>query len=369
MTKLSTHNAHPDTEAFGLERDEILRVEDLYVQFFTQEGVVRAVDGASFSVKRGQVLGIVGESGCGKSVTALAILRIIPPPGRIMGGKILYHRWRRRNGDEEAQVVDLTELPPRGREMRSIRGGEISMVFQEPMTSLDPVYTIGDQIMEAITLHQNVTRREARERAIEMLRRVGLPQPDQMVDSYPHQLSGGMRQRVMIAIALSCNPSLLIADEPTTALDVTTEAQILELMKGLQREMGTTIMLITHNLGVVAEMCDDVIVMYLGKVVEHADVDTIFFNPKHPYTQALLKSIPRIESTTKERLQPIRGIVPDPYAVPSGCPFWPRCDEFMPGLCDREEPAYITVEPDHEVRCHLYDTETEREVHAQSSAG
>ncbi len=356
------------TGGMALERDEILRVEDLRVHFFTQEGLVRAVDGASFVVRRGEVLGIVGESGCGKSVTAQAILRIVPPPGEIVGGKIFYHR--RINGDGSGamtQVIDLTELPPRGREMREIRGGEISMVFQEPMTSLDPVYTIGDQIMEAITLHQKVTKAEARERAIEMLHRVGLPQPAEMVDSYPHQLSGGMRQRVMIAIALSCNPSLLIADEPTTALDVTTEAQILELMKDLQREMGTTIVLITHNLGVIAEMCDDVIVMYLGKVVEHADVDSLFFNPQHPYTRALLKSIPRIEATTRERLQPIRGIVPDPYAVPSGCPFWPRCDDFMPGICDREEPAYISIEPGHEVRCHLYDTE--REVHAQASAG
>ena len=337
-----------------MERDEILRVENLQVHFHTQEGLVKAVDGASFSVRRGKVLGIVGESGCGKSVTALAILRIIPPPGEIVGGRILYQRQLHGDGPGDAsQIIDLTELPPRGREMRSIRGGEIAMVFQEPMTSLDPVYTVGNQIMEAITLHQKVTKAEAREIAIEMLRRVGMPQPERTVDSYPHQLSGGMRQRVMIAIALSCHPSLLIADEPTTALDVTTEAQILELMQGLQREMGMTIIFITHNLGVVAEMCDEVIVMYLGKVVEHTDVDSLFYDPKHPYTQALLKSIPRLGERGK-RLEPIKGIVPDPYSIPSGCPFWPRCPDFIPGTCDRQEPEFITVKPGHQVRCHLY---------------
>ncbi len=337
-----------------LEPDEILRTEDLQVHFYTQEGLVKAVDGASFSVKRGKVLGIVGESGCGKSVTALAILRIIPPPGKIVGGRILYQRQLSHNGHgTESQVIDLTELHPRGREMRAIRGGEISMVFQEPMTSLDPVYTVGNQIMEAITLHQEVTKAEAREIAIEMLRRVGMPQPERTIDSYPHQLSGGMRQRVMIAIALSCNPSLLIADEPTTALDVTTEAQILELMKALQQDMGMTIIFITHNLGVVAEMCDDVIVMYLGKVVEHTDVDSLFYDPKHPYTRALLRSIPRLGERGK-RLEPIKGIVPDPYSIPSGCPFWPRCPDFIPGTCDLQVPDFITVKPGHQVRCHLY---------------
>jgi peptide/nickel transport system ATP-binding protein len=255
---------------------------------------------------------------------------------------------------EASEVIDITALPPRGKEMRDIRGGEIAMVFQEPMTSLDPVYTIGDHLLEAITLHQNVNRREARERAIEMLEDVGMPQPARTVDAYPHQLSGGMRQRAMIAIALSCHPSLLIADEPTTALDVTTEAQILDLMRGLQQRIGSAIMYITHDLGVIAEMSDDVIVMYLGKVVEQADVDTLFYNPLHPYTQALLASIPKITRKSRERLQPISGIVPDPYAVPPGCPFWPRCSEFMPGTCDRELPAYLTVEPGHSVRCHLY---------------
>jgi len=313
------------------------------------------VDGASFAVKRGKVLGVVGESGCGKSVTAQSILRIVPNPGEIAGGKILYYRQTRDNGASTVtDVVDLTALNPRGREIRSIRGSEIAMVFQEPMTSLNPVYTIGNHLTEAITLHQDVTKDEARERAIDILQQVGMPQPERVVNNYPHQLSGGMRQRAMIAIGLSCRPSLLIADEPTTALDVTTEAQILDLMRDLQAQMGMAIMYITHDLGVVAEICDDVIVMYLGKVAEEADIDTIFYNPKHPYTQALLKSIPMITSATKERLEPIQGIVPDPYTVIPGCPFWPRCPEFMPGKCDVQEPDEITLEAGHRVRCHLY---------------
>jgi peptide/nickel transport system ATP-binding protein len=339
----------------ALEQDDILRIERLRTFFYTQEGVVKAVDGATLAVKRGRVLGIVGESGCGKSVTAQSVLRIVPPPGRIVEGRMLYRREQDGNGSGGvSELVDLTELHPRGREMRAIRGGEISMVFQEPMTSLDPVYTIGSHLLEAITLHQKVGRQEARKRAVEMLGRVGMPQPNQTVDSYPHQLSGGMRQRAMIAIALSCHPSLLIADEPTTALDVTTEAQILDLMRNLQQQMGMAIMYITHDLGVIAEMCDDVIVMYLGKVVEQADVDSLFYDSKHPYTQALLKSIPQIMAKTRQQLEPIKGIVPDPYAVPQGCPFWPRCLQFMAGTCDREEPEYIAVGSDHYVRCHLY---------------
>jgi peptide/nickel transport system ATP-binding protein len=228
------------------------------------------------------------------------------------------------------------------------------MVFQEPMTSLDPVYTIGDHLEEAITLHQRVNKREARERAVAMLEQVGMPQPKRTVDAYPHQLSGGMRQRAMIAVALSCHPSLLIADEPTTALDVTTEAQILDLMRDLQAQMGSAIMYITHDLGVIAEMSDEVIVMYLGKVVEQASVEEIFYNARHPYTRALLKSIPRITRKQRGRLQPIKGIVPDPYAVPPGCPFWPRCDSFIVGTCNVETPAYLEVAPGHRVRCHLY---------------
>lgn len=335
--------------------DQVVSVEDLRTYFYTSEGVVRAVDGATFAVKQSKVLGVVGESGCGKSVAAQSVLRIVPHPGRIVTGKILYYRQKR---DDEAsgvtEEIDLTALRPRGRHMRAIRGGEISMVFQEPMTSLDPLYTIGNHLLEAITLHQKVNKREAQERAIEILAQVGMPEPERVVDNYPHQMSGGMRQRAMIAIALSCHPSLLIADEPTTALDVTTEAQILELMRDLQQQMGMAIMFITHDLGVIAEMCDDVIVMYLGKVVEEAAVDAIFYNPKHPYTQSLLKSIPQILSASRQRLEPIKGIVPDPYSVPTGCPFWPRCPEFMPGSCDVEEPEYFAVTGDHHVRCHLY---------------
>ena len=338
-----------------MEHDEILQVQNLRAHFRTQEGLVRAVEGASFSVRRGKVLGVVGESGCGKSVTAQSVLRIIPRPGKIVGGKILYHRHLEADGASSAsEMIDLSQLDPRGKEMRSIRGAEISMVFQEPMTSLDPVYTIGVHLLEAITLHQSVDKREARQRAIDMLEAVGMPQPSRTIDAYPHQLSGGMRQRAMIAIALSCRPSLLIADEPTTALDVTTEAQILSLMQDLQRQMGTAIMYITHDLGVIAEVSDDVIVMYLGKVVEQASVDDIFYDPRHPYTRALLRSIPKITSKARHRLQPIEGIVPDPYAIPDGCPFWPRCTDFMPGTCDIREPPYVTVKQGHAVRCHLY---------------
>jgi len=333
----------------------LLEVRNLKTYFFLDEGTVRAVDGVDFEVKWGRTLGVVGESGCGKSVTAQSILRIVPPPGRIVEGEILFHRTLHAGGSSTmTEVVDLAKLNPKGRKIRSIRGAEIAMVFQEPMTSLSPVHTIGDQIMEAIILHQKVDKAEARERAIEMLKMVNMPKPQQTIDSYPHQLSGGMRQRAMIAMALSCHPRLLIADEPTTALDVTTEAQILELMQDLQQRLGMAIMYITHDLGVIAEMAEEVIVMYLGKVVERADVDSIFYDPWHPYTRALLKSIPRIGCKARQRLESIKGVVPDPYAIPRGCPFHPRCSDFMPGLCDQEEPSYVRVKPDHLVRCHLY---------------
>ncbi len=332
-----------------VDSQEIIRVEDLKVQFRTQEGVVRAVNGASFSIKEGRVLGVVGESGCGKSVTAQCILRILPKPGEIIGGKVMF----RPVGDGK-EPIDLVSLDARGPEIRRIRGCEIAMVFQEPMTSLDPVYTIGDHLLEAIMLHQHVDKVEGRARAIEMLDRVKLPEPTRNVDAYPHQLSGGMRQRAMIAIALSCHPRLLIADEPTTSLDVTTEAQILSLMGDLQAQLGSAIMYITHDLGVIAEMSDEVIVMYMGRVVERASVDAVFHNPLHPYTRALLKSIPKITGSRKHRLQAIEGMVPDPFAIPMGCPFWPRCTSHMPGVCDVREPAYIPVEAEHDVRCHLY---------------
>jgi oligopeptide/dipeptide ABC transporter ATP-binding protein len=307
--------------------------------------VVRAVDGVSFSIERQKTLGVVGESGCGKSVTGLSIMGLVPmPPGKIVEGKILYHR----NG----KIVDITKLNPKGREIRSIRGNEIAMIFQEPMTSLNPVYTIGNQIMEAIILHQKVNKKEARERAIEMLTEVGIPLPEQRVDEYPHQLSGGMRQRAMIAMALSCNPSLLIADEPTTALDVTIQAQILELMKKLQEEFRMAIMMITHNLGVVAETSDNVVVMYMGKVVEQSDVRRVFHDPKHPYTQGLMKSIPSL-AKRKERLEPIKGVVPDPYDLPPGCVFNPRCP-YAQEICMKEEPSFFEVEGGHWAKCWLY---------------
>jgi len=333
-------------------KDLLIEVKDLKTYFFLDEGTVRAVDGCDLDIHRGEVLGVVGESGCGKSVTARSIIRIVAKPGRIIGGQILYHR--RPNGDGRGEVIDLTRLAPQGDEMRHIRGGEISMVFQEPMTSLSPVHTIGNQIIEGIVLHQNASAEEARARAIEMLDFVGMPFPSRTIDQYSYELSGGMRQRAMIAMALSCNPNLLIADEPTTALDVTTEAQILTLMRRLQYELGMAIMYITHNLGVVAQMTENVVVMYMGKIVEQANVDTIFHNPLHPYTRALLHSIPRLGTKTAERrrLASIRGMVPDPYALPRGCAFHPRCSDMKPGMCDEVEPPMVEVEPGHKVRCH-----------------
>jgi len=307
--------------------------------------VVHAVDGVSFSIEQQKTLGVVGESGCGKSVTGLSMMGLVPmPPGKIVEGEILY----RRNGN----VIDITKLNPKGKEIRAIRGDEIAMIFQEPMTSLNPVYTIGNQIMEAIILHQKVHKKEARGRAIQMLEAVGIPSPEQRVDEYPHQLSGGMRQRAMIAMALSCNPSLLIADEPTTALDVTIQAQILELMKKLQDEFRMAIMMITHNLGVIAETSDNMVVMYMGKVVEQSDVRSVFHNPKHPYTQGLMKSIPSL-AKRKERLEPIKGVVPDPYSLPPGCLFNPRCPYAME-ICGKEEPPFLEVEGGHWAKCWLY---------------
>jgi peptide/nickel transport system ATP-binding protein len=329
--------------------DLLLEVRDLKTYFFLDEGTVRAVDGVSFEVFRGRTLGIVGESGCGKSVTAQSILRIVPRPGKIVGGEIIYYRRRRRDGSTLTEQIDLTKLDPTGEEIRSIRGNEIAYIFQEPMASLSPVHTIGHQICEVIMLHQKVNKREARARAIDMLARVGLPQPEQVIDRYPHQLSGGMRQRAVIAIALSCRPSLLIADEPTTALDVTTEAQILALMRELQRDFGMAIMIITHNLGVIAEMADDVVVMYLGKEVEQAPVEELFDNPRHPYTRALLRSIPKLGRKSRTRLEAIEGMVPDPFSVPAGCAFHTRCRYYTPGICDA--PPYLQVGPKHWARC------------------
>jgi len=335
--------------------DLLIEVRDLKTYFFLDEGTVRAVDGASFEIARGKTLGVVGESGCGKSVTGQSILRIVPPPGRIVEGQILLHQVVNNNGASETRrTIELTALNPHGDEIRAIRGAEIALIFQEPMTSFSPVHTIGNQIMEAILLHQDVTKDEAREIAVDMLRHTGLPRADEVVDRYPWELSGGMRQRAMIAMALSCQPSLLIADEPTTALDVTTEAQILDLMQRLQDEMGMAIMFITHNLGVIAEMAEEVIVMYLGKVVERADVDSIFYDPRHPYTQALLRSIPRIGRKSRVRLDTIEGMVPDPYNIPSGCTFHTRCRHFMPGVCDVAEPPPVDTGDGHMVSCFLF---------------
>lgn len=321
-------------------------MKNLETSFFTDEGVVKAVDNVSFDVYKGKTLGIVGESGCGKSVTSLSIMRLIPnPPGRITGGEILYKGTNLLNLDAAA--------------MRKIRGNEISMIFQEPMTSLNPVFTIGNQLFEAIALHNDLSKSEIREKAIEQLRLVGIPSPEKRIDDYPHQLSGGMRQRVMIAMALSCNPQILIADEPTTALDVTIQAQILELLRDLQEKVGMGIILITHDLGVVAEVCDDVVVMYAGKVAEQGKVREIFKNPKHPYTKGLLNSIPTLSKdptgkVKKQRLETIPGIVPSLLSLPQGCRFQERCTHVV-DACKGVEPELRTIVPDphlpHAIRC------------------
>jgi len=327
----------------------ILEVRELRTYFFQDEGTVKAVDGASFEVYPGHTLGIVGESGCGKSVTARSILRIIERPGRIVSGEI------HLQGNGRAATVDLATLDPTGPEIRHIRGGEIGLVFQEPMTSFSPVHTIGNQMEETIRIHTGVDRVTARGRAIEMLRLVGIPRPERRIDEYASQLSGGLRQRAMIATALSCHPKILIADEPTTALDVTTQAQILDLLRQLQAQERMAIVLITHNLGVIAEMCDEVAVMYLGRVVERGPVDAIFHAPKHPYTRALLRSIPSIRASVRTKLPTIAGSIPHPYNRPPGCPFHPRCPDFMPGVCDRSEPGPRAVGEKQEASCFLYE--------------
>jgi len=332
------------------DKDVVLRVEDLHTYFHTTRGTVRALNGVSYTVPKGKVLGVVGESGCGKSVTSLAVMQLVPRPGRIEQGKIWFSTARRGS----AGWVEITALERHSDEMHQIRGNEISMIFQEPMTSLNPVYTVGDQIAEAILLHQGVDKGEARQRVIDILTEVNMPNPERIVDNYPHELSGGMRQRAMIAMALSCTPTMLIADEPTTALDVTTEAQILDLMRELQGDIGMSIMFITHNLGVIAQMADEVVIMYLGRIVESAPIDDLFFDTKHPYTVALLGSIPHVGSRTKDRLASIRGMVPDPYSTVPGCPFHPRCDRYMRGICEKEMPGETMVAPKHMVRCYLY---------------
>jgi len=325
----------------------LLSVRNLKTSFFQDEGVTKAVDGASFDVFPGKTLGIVGESGCGKSVTAQSILRIVDLPGRIVEGEIVLTR---KDGTE----TDLVKLKPNSREIRSIRGGDIGLIFQEPMTSFSPVHTVGAQLTEAVMLHNPVDKKEARRRGIEALRSVGIPKPERRIDEYSFELSGGLRQRAMIAVALSCDPRLLIADEPTTALDVTTQAQILDLLRKLQEERGMAIMLITHNLGVVAEMADDVVVMYLGRVVEEGKVDDIFHDAKHPYTKALLQSIPSVDSAPRVKLPTISGSIPHPFNRPAGCPFHPRCASFMPGRCDTAAPPLLPAGEGRKVSCFLY---------------
>ncbi len=314
----------------------LLEVRSLTTQFFTEEGVVRAVEDVSFEIYPGEILSLVGESGCGKSVTGLSLLRLIPtPPGKIVHGEVLF---------EGRDLLKLGE-----KEMEGVRGNDISMIFQEPMTSLNPVFTIGNQIMEVLQLHQHLDKKEARRRTIEMLQRVRIPFPESRIDSYPHQLSGGMRQRAMIAMALSCQPKLLIADEPTTALDVTIQAQVLRLLKEIQREMGMAVMLITHDLGVVAEIADRVAVMYAGRIVESGPIGAIFEEMRHPYTRGLLESIPQLEER-RERLNAIPGQVPNPLELPKGCKFHPRCFLAIDD-CKKEDPPLFQVNGNHFSRC------------------
>jgi peptide/nickel transport system ATP-binding protein len=326
--------------------EPILQVQSLQTHFFADEGVVRAVDGVSFDLYAGRTLGIVGESGCGKSVTTRSILRIVDRPGRIVSGSILLRR-------PDGTVVDLTTLPSDGRSMRAIRGGEIGLVFQEPMSSLSAFHTIGNQLQEAILLHAPIGKKVAREKAIDLLAMVGIPRPSQRIDAYSFELSGGLRQRVMIAMALAAEPRILIADEPTTALDVTTQAQILDLIRRLQQERELAVMLITHDMGVIAETADDVVVMYLGKEVEKGPVDVIFHAPRHPYTKSLLRSIPSVLAEPRSRLATISGSIPHPFARPAGCPFHPRCPERM-AVCETTAPVEVAVGVDHATACHLY---------------
>ncbi len=327
--------------------DWVLAIHDLVTHFEFDEGTVRAVDGVSLTVERGKTLGIVGESGCGKSVMAQSILQIVGAGGHIKQGRILLQR--------ENEVVNLAELDPRSAELQHVRGREVAVIFQEPKNAFSPVHTIGWQLREAIEFHEDVTRDEAQRRVVDLLGKVGIPDPKQRAHAYPFELSGGMLQRAMIAMALACGPRVLIADEPTTALDVTIQAQILDLLRTLQAETGTAILFITHDMGVIAEMADEVVVMYLGEIVEKAPVWSLFDDPKHPYTQALLESIPHLGTMPKERLRSIVGRVPDPYQLPTGCRFHTRCEFVRPGICDTVKPQTIQVESNHTVACVLFD--------------
>ncbi len=335
------------SDQVGTENRTLLSVRGLKTHFFSRQGTVKAVDGLNFDIAPGETLGIAGESGCGKSVTTQSILRIVPKNGSIVAGSINF------NSPSQGQV-DLVKMDPKGKDIREIRGAEISMVFQEPMTSFSAMHTIGNQIIEAIVLHQNITKKQARVEAIEMLDRVGMPQPTQTIDSYSFNLSGGMRQRAMIAMALSCRPRLLIADEPTTAVDVTIQAQVLELIKDLQKELEMALIIITHDLAVIAELADQVLIMYLGQEVESASVDDIFYEPKHPYTRGLLASIPQLGEGSEQAITPIKGSVPTQIETVKGCLFHPRCPEFIPGICDGVAPQRLEVAEGHSTACHLY---------------
>ena len=321
--------------------NHLLTVSNLYTSFFSDKGEIRAVEDVSFSIEPGQTLALVGESGCGKSVTALSIMQLLDYPGKVVGGKVVF------------KGRDLLPLP--NSEMRKVRGNQISMVFQEPMTSLNPVFTIGDQIGEVLDIHTSLSQQEVRQEVIRLLEMVHIPSPEKRIDQYPHEMSGGMKQRVMIAMALACKPDLLIADEPTTALDVTIQAQILELLKELQQEMGMAILLITHNLGVVAQFAQEIIVMYASRIVERASVDKLFSNPSHPYTRALLRSLPK-PGVRETRLESIPGTVPSPLVYPKGCHFSTRCPEVL-DCCADEEPPAVEIEPGHETICWLHQPE------------
>ena len=350
MNDQDTSTADPRSSLPAPRSSALLEVRDLHVHFQLREGLVRAVDGVSMNIPANGTIGVVGESGCGKSVTAKAMMQILPARACIPEGRVTMAP--RESGDKP---IELTRLHPDSRAMREIRGGDIAMIFQEPMTSFSPVHTIGNQIVEAVRLHRGKTRAEARDLAIEMLRLVRVPMPERRVDAYPHELSGGLRQRCMIAMALSCRPRLLIADEPTTALDVTIQAQILDLIERLQKELNMAVMMITHDLGVIAETADEVAVMYLGRIVEHASVDAIFGEPRHPYTRGLLASVPRVGRAKRGHLPSIPGSVPDPFSVPTGCPFHPRCDRCLPGVCDTGSvPPLREVASGHKAACFLY---------------
>jgi peptide/nickel transport system ATP-binding protein len=347
------------TEKMNNLTNPLLSVRNLKTYFKLDEGIVKAVDGVEFDVYPGQVLGIVGESGCGKSVTIKSALRIVEKPGKIVDGEIWFYPQKGANSN--GNPIDLVQLNARGREMRDIRGNEIALIPQEPMAAFSPVHTIGNQLIEAVRLHQKVNKRQAIDIAVKALQEVGMPNPEQRMSAYSWELSGGLRQRAMIAMALTCNPSLLIADEPTTAIDVTTQAQVLNLLRSLQERHNMSIIFITHDLGVIAQVADFVVVMYLGRVMETGTVDDIFHNPRHPYTKALLESIPTVHSPSKELLPTIEGSIPHPFNRPPGCPFYPRCEKFMPGVCNERTPSLQEVYTKQSVSCFLHHDRAEED--------